>query len=82
LRAAGWVVRWQKTQGRDTLRWKWWRQISVEKLIATSYGLELRPPLCFAENEHAKKEAAYGTIYMGLQRAPDGSTEWGLLVLS
>lgn len=26
--------------------------------------LELIPPLCFAENEHAKKEAAYGAIYM------------------
>jgi hypothetical protein len=26
--------------------------------------LELPPPLCFAENEPAKKDAAYGTIYM------------------
>jgi hypothetical protein len=26
--------------------------------------LELTTPLCFAENEHAKKKAAYGTTYM------------------
>jgi hypothetical protein len=37
---------------------------SSRKADCYELWLELIPPLCFAENEHAKKEATYGTIYM------------------